>query len=126
LENILQTFVKITAQLTELAAGSSFLITKVVGKQCKTIYGSNNKNDFVPLGSTFKLYVLAALVEVIIAGNLVWKEELAIWEELKSPPSGTMQNKAAGTHYFTILQFAQLMIQISDNMATDHLINLLG
>jgi beta-lactamase class A len=63
-----------------------------------------------PLGSTFKLYVLAALAETIIASDLAWKDKLAIWEELKSLPSGTMQNKAAGTH-FLLLEFAQLMIQ---------------
>lgn len=78
-----------------------------------------------PLGSVFKLYVLAALGEEIGAGNLSWDDELEIRDELKSVPSGVLQDRTAG-ETVSVHEAAELMISISDNTATDHLIDLVG
>jgi len=79
----------------------------------------------VPIASVFKLYVLAALGEAIADGEVAWEDEIEIRDELKSVPSGVLQDRPAG-EMVTVLEAAELMISISDNTATDHLIDLLG
>lgn len=74
-----------------------------------------------PLGSAFKLYVLGALER----STTDWSTNLPIREEWKSLPSGVLQDRPAGTD-ITLRQHADLMISISDNTATDHLVHHLG
>ena len=78
-----------------------------------------------PIGSAFKLYVLAALADAVATGHAAWDEPLAIRDDWKSLPSGVLQNAPAGTT-LTLEQYAQYMISISDNTAADHLIHRLG
>jgi len=82
-------------------------------------------NHSLAVGSTFKLYILAALGEEAAAGRLKWSDPLRISDALKSIPSGTMQLEQEGAE-FTIEQFAAKMISISDNTATDHLLARVG
>lgn len=76
-------------------------------------------------GSTFKLYVLGAISEQILAGKGKWDEEIKISDDLKSLPGGVMQDERAGKA-FPLSEFAAKMISISDNTATDHLIRRAG
>lgn len=76
-------------------------------------------------GSTFKLYVLGALAEMVAEGKAAWDEPLAIRDDWKSLPSGTMQDEVAGTEH-PLSEYALKMISISDNTATDHLIHHVG
>ena len=69
--------------------------------------------------------MLAALGSAIADGDAQWDEPLKIRDILKSLPSGVMQNERDGKE-FTLRQFAEKMISISDNTATDHLIHKLG
>lgn len=75
------------------------------------------------LGSTFKLYVLAALAEDVKAGRRRWSDVAALTE--KSYPSGQLQDWPEGAPV-TLHTLASLMISISDNTATDQLIAVLG
>ncbi len=75
------------------------------------------------LGSTFKLYVLAALAEDVKARRRKWTDVVPLTE--KSFPSGQLQNWPAGSP-LTLNTLASLMISISDNTATDQLIAELG
>jgi beta-lactamase class A len=75
------------------------------------------------LGSTFKLYVLAALAEDVKAGRRKWTDVVPLTE--KSYPSGQLQNWPKGAPV-TLHTLASLMISISDNTATDQLIAVLG
>ncbi|HSJ77555.1 MAG TPA: serine hydrolase, partial [Erythrobacter sp.] len=75
------------------------------------------------LGSTFKLYVLAALAEDVKAGRRKWTDVVPLTE--KSYPSGQLQNWPQGSPV-TLHTLASLMISISDNTATDELIMVLG
>lgn len=84
-----------------------------------------NADRQMAIGSTFKLYVLGALAEAVRDGKIRWDEKLAIKEIYKSLPSGTMQNEAVGAE-FPIAHYAELMISISDNTATDHLMHRIG
>jgi Beta-lactamase enzyme family/ORF 12 gene product N-terminal len=79
----------------------------------------------VPLGSAFKLYVLGALVHAVESGSITWDDTLTITDELKSLPSGELQDRPAGSTV-TVREAAEKMIQISDNTATDLLIDKLG
>ncbi|MFI1915499.1 serine hydrolase [Nocardia sp. NPDC020380] len=91
---------------------------------CRLVHGLE-ADTVRPIGSNFKLYVLGALGRTVAEGRAAWDEPLAIREELKRPPSGSMQNLAAGTE-LPLTEYADKMIGISDNTATDHLMDRLG
>ncbi|WP_379921396.1 serine hydrolase [Erythrobacter sp. R86502] len=80
-------------------------------------------NTPLALGSTFKLYVLAALAEDVKAGRRAWSDIVPLTR--KSYPSGQLQDWPKGAPV-TLHTLASLMISISDNTATDQLIALLG
>ncbi|MDB9524560.1 serine hydrolase [Oscillatoria sp. CS-180] len=84
-------------------------------------------NADVPLaiGSAFKLAVLAALQNRIQAGELSWDTVVGLQPAWKSLPSGMLQDWPAGTA-LTLDTLATLMIAISDNTATDALIDIVG
>lgn len=84
---------------------------------------SFNPDTPLALGSTFKLYVLAALAEDVKAGRRKWSDIVPLTQ--KSFPSGMMQDWPAGSPV-TLHTLASLMIAISDNTATDQLIAVLG
>ncbi len=75
------------------------------------------------IGSTFKLYVLSALVGSIARGEHRWDEVVPLTE--RSFPSGQMQDWPLGTPV-TLQTLATMMVSISDNTATDQLIAVLG
>jgi hypothetical protein len=81
-----------------------------------------NPRTGLAIGSVFKLYVLGALATQIEQGDLSWKQELTVTDELKSLPSGVTQIEIAGTK-LTIEELSRRMIAISDNTATDILID---
>jgi beta-lactamase class A len=76
------------------------------------------------IGSTFKLYVLAALAKQIARGTHRWDEVVRI-DDQRSLPSGQMQDWPKNAPV-TLHTLATMMISISDNTATDQLIHLLG
>lgn len=78
-----------------------------------------------PVGSVFKLYVLGALAQGVRDGRASWDEPLAVRDEWEALPSGRLQDWRAGDE-LPLVEFADLMISISDNTATDHLIHRLG
>lgn len=78
-----------------------------------------------PSGSVIKLLVLSAVVDAVAAGDLGWDEDLAITAELKSLPSGVLQDREDGDAV-SVREAAHLMISISDNTATDLLIDAVG
>ena len=82
-----------------------------------------NPDKRFAIGSTFKLYVLAALSREIRQGKRSWDDVIAL--DQKSFPSGMMQNWPSGAPV-TLSTLASLMISISDNTATDQLMSVLG
>lgn len=77
-----------------------------------------------PLGSAFKLWVLAELSRQVKAGDRHWSDVVRLPDQ-RSLPSGMTQNWPKGAPV-TLQTLATLMISISDNTATDTLVNLLG
>ncbi|WP_207376964.1 serine hydrolase [Arthrobacter sunyaminii] len=78
-----------------------------------------------PVGSIFKLYVLVAVSDAVAAGTLSWDAKLTVTDDLRSLPSGELQDAPAGTAV-TVRDAAQKMISISDNTATDLLMHAVG
>lgn len=79
----------------------------------------------IPLASSFKLYVIGALNEFISSGHAEWETTYPITKEWKSLPSGIMHKWEDGKKV-SLYEYAHLMIRISDNTATDHLLNIIG
>lgn len=84
-------------------------------------------NDLEPLaiGSTFKLYVLKTLRDLAESGEINIADSIEVRDEQKSLPSGILHMSKSG-YKVTIGKAAELMISISDNTATDMLIELIG
>lgn len=78
-----------------------------------------------PLGSVFKLYVLAAVADAVDAGALSWDDTVTVTDDARSLPSGELQDAPTGTQV-SIREAAGKMIALSDNTATDLLIHRVG
>jgi len=112
-------------RLSSDAPGVSFTAAGVTGGGgCRPVYSVAGTTPR-PLGSMFKLFVLGALAEQVRAHRVSWNQALVISDDVKSLPSGVLQNDPAGTTV-TVDQAASGMISISDNTAADLLISLLG
>jgi beta-lactamase class A len=77
------------------------------------------------VGSAFKLAILAALQDQIVAGKHRWDEVITLKNEWRSLPTGMLQNWAEGSP-LTLQTVAALMISISDNTAADALLDIVG
>jgi hypothetical protein len=115
---------EVAQTLREVAPSMNFLAAEIDGKECIPI-SSIDRQKPLALGSTFKLYVLDALATQIASGKHGWEESVAIDVAHKSLPSGKMREEAAGKT-FTVRHFAEQMISVSDNTATDHMIAFVG
>lgn len=120
----LRDFGELERRLQSLAEKARIQIAAVDGDACKPIH-ARAAGESMPLGSLFKIYVLGAVAERIAAGQLAWTTPVTIKEELKSLPSGNLQNQPAGA-MLPLQDVATRMIAISDNTGTDHLIHLVG
>lgn len=85
---------------------------------------SSGATDQMPIGSTFKLYVLATLAREIAQGDRRWSDMVTLGQN-RSFPSGMIQDWPENAP-LTLHTLASLMISISDNTATDALIDELG
>lgn len=101
-----------------------FVAATVDGEGCTEDVGEG-ADEVAPLGSIFKLYVLGAVADAIAAGTLAWDTPLTVTAEVKSLPSGQLQDVPDGT-VVTVQEAAGLMISISDNTATDLLMATVG
>jgi len=115
---------QVDATLKTLAPRVSFAAARVTDAGCRLVHGFD-PGTARPLGSAFKLYVLGALARTIGDGRLSWDTPLALNPAWKSLPSGVLQNEPDGKVY-TLAQYADYMISISDNTAADHLLHEVG
>jgi CBS domain-containing protein len=100
------------------------LVADVTGDSCTPIVDVR-ANEVMPLGSVFKLYVLGAVVAAVDDGTISWETQVPIDDALDSLPSGDTQDLEPGTER-SVRELAEAMISVSDNTATDHLIDLVG
>jgi hypothetical protein len=85
------------------------------------VLASLGASEPMALGSTFKLYILGALVKY----RIPWDRVVRLRAEDRSLPSGILQTWPVGSP-LTVHSLATQMISISDNTATDTLLKLVG
>jgi beta-lactamase class A len=78
-----------------------------------------------PSASVIKVPILAALYQEAEAGRLSWDETVVLAEGAKVPGSGVLRELHLGTE-LTLEDLARLMIVVSDNSATNLLIDRIG
>ncbi|MEO1064292.1 MAG: serine hydrolase [Actinomycetota bacterium] len=108
-------------ELGEVAVG----VFEVTDGECAAPVLERGADVQAPIGSAFKLWVLGAVVDAVDTGTVAWEDEVTIEDRFDSLPSGTTQDEPAGTT-LTVRTLAERMISISDNTATDLLIDLVG
>lgn len=111
-------------ELGESAELVSVYAADVEDGACQTWHASDPAAA-APSGSTVKLGVLAAVAEAVETGDLGWDTELTLEAGHLSLPSGILQDEPVGT-VVTVREAAELMIGISDNTATDLLMDVVG
>lgn len=78
-----------------------------------------------PAASTIKVYILQALLERIAAGAAELNDEVVLGASDQVSGSGVLKSLTPGRSY-TLLDLATLMIIVSDNTATNLLIDFVG
>jgi hypothetical protein len=110
----------ITKKFEALNCEKKGLLIKKLGSIEDNVYALNEKEIF-PMGSAFKLYILAYMVE----NDVKWDKVVKIKESDYSLPTGKMHLYPKGAP-ITLFSLAEAMISQSDNTATDILIENLG
>ncbi len=112
------------AALQAIAPENGWAVYDVTGGRCDPLYEVNADTPFA-IGSEFKLWILAAIVEDVNAGLLSWSDTVVVRDDLKSTTEGEIYFRLDGTEV-PIDELARYMISISDNTATDLLLDHLG
>jgi len=118
------TWAGVDAAVRSVAPQVRLLVANVSNGSCQPVHGID-PDTAAPLGSAFKLYVLDALGTAVASGKVQWNQRLTVTAQLKSLPSGQLQNEPDGTQ-ISVQDTAAKMISISDNTAANMLINLVG
>ena len=112
-------------RLDAIAPNGAFLAAQLTADdQCESVHAQAS-SDPIAVGSVFKLFVLQAIAEAADSGEISWDDSVEITDELKSLPTGELQDRPDGDEV-SVAEAAQLMVSISDNTATDMLIDLVG
>jgi beta-lactamase class A len=113
-------------QIQELVDSQSNLTTGVFLIDVDTGgYFSINGEQIFPSASTIKVPILVALFQAVDEGKIRLDEELTLEKQHIAKGSGELQDRKPGSK-FTVLETATKMITISDNTATNMLIERLG
>ncbi len=111
-------------RLVDMAPRSSLGVYDVTGGSCTAVHEIRSDSTIV-LGSVFKLWVLAALAHEIDEGRASWDETVPVADELRSSLDGEIYELETDTEV-SLQRLAEAMISISDNTATDMLLDRLG
>lgn len=112
-------------ELREQVESAPFAATVQVAEVGGATLQSFGRPGAAPIGSIFKLWVLGAVTDAVAGGRLAWEDALVIDAQVRSLPSGELQNLPDGATV-TVREAAEKMIAISDNTATDALIRAVG
>lgn len=111
----------VAALVEDAATGEVAILATVDG----TPLVARDADRPMAVGSAFKLFVLSAYEAAVAEGRLRRDAVVELTEADRSLPSGVLQTLAPGTPV-TLELLAGLMIQHSDNTATDALMRVLG
>jgi beta-lactamase class A len=109
-------------EFSTLGGQVSFMAMNVGGG---SIASAINTSERLPVGSTFKLYVLGEIVRAVRQKERKWTDIVRLDSAWRSLPSGRLHTWPHGSP-MTLYSLAAMMISESDNTATDALIRLLG
>ncbi|MFN6469498.1 MAG: serine hydrolase [Nostoc sp. SerVER01] len=124
--NLGQEMVGITSQIRTLLASYKTLNPGIFFLDLDTgNYIDINGEKRFAAASTIKFPLLVALFQEIDAGRIKLTDKLVMRRDLRVGESGTMQYKPIGTK-FSVLETATLMMTISDNTATNLVLDRLG
>lgn len=112
------------AELKKLPGHISFALWRLDGRKPMPMHEINPDMPLA-IGSTFKLYILGALLAQTASARSHWEQVITLTERARSWPSGVLHNWPIGSP-LTLHTLAVQMISISDNTATDHLLDYLG
>lgn len=84
-----------------------------------------NEKKVFPSASTIKLVIMSELLNKVNEGLLNLEDTIVLKEDMKTGGDGVLKELNYG-HRFTLREIMTLMVIISDNMATNILIDLLG
>lgn len=84
-----------------------------------------NEKAVFPSASTIKLVIMACLLDQVKTGRLSLEDPVVLTEEMCTGGDGILKELSAG-HRFSLREILTLMIIVSDNTATNILIQLLG
>ena len=108
------------------------IISQVDGKVCVNFYDLNkndgfsiNGNEKVLSASMIKLLILAELMKKISEDKFSLSDTIMMANFMKTEGDGVLKELNTG-HHFTLKELATLMIIVSDNQATNILIDFLG
>ncbi|WP_405344250.1 class A beta-lactamase-related serine hydrolase [Fusobacterium vincentii] len=108
------------------------IISQVEGNVCINFYDLNKNNGFSVNGdkkvlsaSMIKLLILAELMKKISENKFSLSDTIMIVDSMKTGGDGVLKELNTG-HHFTLKELATLMIVVSDNQATNILIDFLG
>lgn len=108
------------------------IISQVEGSVCINFYDLNKNNVFsingdkkVLSASMIKLLILAELMKKISENKFSLSDTIMIVDSMKTGGDGVLKELNTG-HHFTLKELATLMIVVSDNQATNILIDFLG
>jgi beta-lactamase class A len=118
----LATLDSVVASLGALEGTTSLCVTDLTSGR---ILAAKDTARYLPIGSTFKLYILGEMARSIDVGTHQWNEVVTLDSNQYSLPSGVMHTWPHGAPV-TLHTLASQMISISDNTATDILLNHLG
>jgi beta-lactamase class A len=116
----------VKAKIQTLAAGQKDLVAGMFFYNPETgAYIDIGGDKSFSAASTIKLPVLVAFFQAVDAGQVRLDETLVMRKDLVASESGVMQYQPVGTKY-SALETVDYMITISDNTATNMLIDRLG
>ncbi|KAF3890462.1 MULTISPECIES: serine hydrolase [Nostocales] len=116
----------LNSQIQALMARYSFLLPGMFFLDLQSgDYLNINGDKAFPAASTIKFPILIALFQEIEAGRVRFDESLVMRRDLVAGGSGDMQSQSVGSR-FSVLQTATKMMTISDNTATNMIIDRLG
>jgi beta-lactamase class A len=113
---------KIVEEIRSLPGTTNLLITPLGEAQAKPLV-AHNPDTVLAIGSTFKLYILAELAAQVQRRKLGWDRVTAV--DRKSFSSKATEHWPHGAPV-TLHSLASWMISVSDNGATDILLDVLG
>jgi len=112
----------IVDEIRALPGQTAFSVARL-GDAAPAVLASLEPDRPMAIGSAFKLFILAELSRQIASGQHRWSDVVPL--DRRSIPSGNLQNWPPGAPV-TLHTLGSLMISVSDNTATDVLLNAIG